>query len=71
MHIDTSILDDFEKQTRNNNFMFSNGIDFIYEFFNIEKKLKSKNLIKILKIIGKNNKFNNILIKFADRGVNI
>ena len=71
LHIDTSILDDFEKQTRNNNFMFSNGIDFIYEFFNIEKKLKSKNLIKILKIIGKNNKFNNILIKFADRGVNI
>ena len=71
LHIDTSILDDFEKQTRKNNFMFSSGIDFIYEFFNIEKKLKSKNLIKILKVIGKNNNFNNFLIKFADRGVNL
>jgi 2-octaprenyl-6-methoxyphenol hydroxylase len=71
LHINTSILDDFEKQTRNNNFMFSSGIDFIYEFFNIEKKIKSKNLIKILKVIGKNNNFNNFLIKFADRGVNL
>ena len=70
LHIDTSILNDFEKQTRNKNFMFSNGIDLIYEFFNIEKKLKSKNLIRIIKMIGKNNNFNNFLIKFADRGIN-
>ena len=70
MQIDTSILNDFEKQTRNKNFMFSNGIDLIYEFFNIEKKLKSKNLIRIIKMIGKNNNFNNFLIKFADRGIN-
>ncbi len=70
LHIDTSILNDFEKQTRNKNFMFSNGIDLIYEFFNIEKKLKSKNLTRIIKMIGKNNNFNNFLIKFADRGIN-
>ena len=70
LHIDTSILNDFEKQTRNKNFMFSNGIDLIYEFFNIEKKLKSKNLTIIIKMIGKNNNFNNFLIKFADRGIN-
>ena len=70
LHIDTSTLNDFEKQTRNKNFIFSNGIDFIYEFFNIEKKIKNKNVIKLLKIIGKNNNFNNLLIKFADRGIN-
>ncbi len=70
LHIDSSILNDFEKQTKNKNFVFSNGIDFIYEFFNIEKNLKGKNLISILKIIGKNNNFNNFLIKFADRGIN-
>jgi 2-octaprenyl-6-methoxyphenol hydroxylase len=70
LQIDTSILNDFEKQTRNKNFMFSNGIDLIYEFFNIEKKLKSKNLTRIIKMIGKNNNFNNFLIKFADRGIN-
>ena len=67
--IDTSILYDFEKQARNKNFIFSNGIDFIYEFFNIEKKLKSKIINKTLKIIGKNNNFNNLLIKFADGGI--
>ena len=70
LHIDTSILNDFENQTRNKNFMFSSGIDLIYEFFNIEKKLKSKKLTRIIKMIGKNNNFNNFLIKFADRGIN-
>ena len=70
LHIDALILTDFEKQTRNKNFIFSNGIDFIYEFFNIEKKIKIKNITKILKTIGKNKNFNNLLIKFADRGIN-
>jgi len=70
LHTDTSTLNDFEKQTRNKNFIFSNGIDFIYEFFNIERKIKNKKVIKLLKIIGKNNNFNNLLIKFADRGIN-
>ena len=70
LQIDTSILSDFEKQTRDKNFIFSNGIDFIYEFFNIEKKIKIKNITKILKTIGKNKNFNNLLIKFADRGIN-
>ena len=70
MQIDTSILNDFEKQTRNKNFIFSNGIDFIYEFFNVEKKIKNNTVTKILKIFGNNNKFNNLLIKFADRGIN-
>jgi len=70
LHIDASILINFEKQTRSKNFIFSNGIDFIYEFFNIKKKIKNKNVTKIIKIIGKNNNFNNLLIKFADRGIN-
>ena len=68
--IDTSVLNDFEKKSRDKNFIFSNGIDFIYEFFNIEKKIKHKNLTKIFQIIGKNNDFNNFLIKFADKGIN-
>jgi len=70
LHIDTSIISDFENQTRNKNFIFSNGIGFIYEFFNVEKKIKNKNLTKILKIIGKNKDFNKLLIKFADKGIN-
>jgi len=69
LHIDTSILNNFEKQTRNKNFIFSNGIDFIYQFFNIENKIKNKNITKTLKIVGKNDNFNNFLIKFADEGI--
>ena len=69
LQIDSSILKEFEKQTKNKNFLFSNGIDFIYEIFNIEKKIKNKNFIKILKTIGKNKNFNNFLIKFADEGI--
>ena len=35
------------------NFLFSNGIDFIYQIFNIEKKTKNKQFTKILKVFGK------------------
>jgi len=70
LHIDSSILNDFEKQTKNKNFVFSNGIGFIHEFFKIEKKIKNKNVTKIFQIIGKNNNFSNFLIKLADRGMN-
>jgi 2-octaprenyl-6-methoxyphenol hydroxylase len=71
LQLDSSILKDFENQARNKNFMFSNGINFIYEFFSLEKKLKIRNFTKILKVVGKNNNFNNLLIKIADRGINL
>ena len=70
LQIDSSTLNSFEKKTKNKNFFFSNGIDFIYQIFNIKKKIKNKNFNKILKIIGKNDNFNSFLIKFADRGIN-
>jgi len=70
LQIDCSISNTFEKQTKNKNFVFSNGIDFIYQIFNIEKETKNKNFNRILKVIGKNDNFNNFLIKFADRGIN-
>ncbi len=70
LQIDSSVLSDFEKCTRSKNFLFSSGIDFIYQIFNIEKNIENKNFNKILKVIGKNYNFNNFLIKFADKGVN-
>ena len=68
--IDSSVLNQFESKTRNQNFIFSNAIDFIYEIFNIEKKIKNKNFTRLVKTIGKNNNLNNFLIKMADRGIN-
>ena len=70
LQLDESVLNEFEKKTKNKNFIFSTGIDFTYEFFNYDKKRKGKNLIKILKYFGSNKNFMNTVIKFADRGIN-
>ena len=65
------VLGEFEKKTKNKNFIFSNGIDFIYEFFKFDRKIKGKKLNKILKFFGSDKKLMNLIIKFADRGLNI
>ena len=70
MHLDSAILSEFEKMTKNKNFIFSSSIDFIYEVFNLDKKTRSKNFNKILKVIGKNKNLTNYLIKLADKGLN-
>ena len=70
LQLDSSILHEFEKKTKNKNFIFSNSIDFIYEFFNIQKQSKSKILSKILKTAGKSKGLTNYFIKLADKGLN-
>ena len=71
LQLDTLILEEFQKKTKNRNFIFSTGIDFVYEFFDFDKKNKGKNLNKILKYLGTNKSFINSIIKFADKGLNI
>ena len=46
LDLDTSIFFDFEKNMRHKNYLFLNGIDFIYEFFNFENKTKNNLLSK-------------------------
>ena len=70
MQLDTSILSDFERETKNRNFLFSSSIDFIHEAFNFDKKIKNKSFNNVLKIIGKNKSLTNFLIKIADKGLN-
>ena len=70
MHLVSAILSEFEKMTKNKNFIFSSSIDFIYEVFNLDKKTRSKNFNKILKVIRKNKNLTNYLIKLADKGLN-
>ena len=50
----------FEKKMRHTNYIFSNSIDLIHEFFNLERKSNSKILSKTIKLIGKNPKLNKI-----------
>ena len=71
IQLDNDILIEFQKKIKNKNFIFSTGINLIYEFFNIEKNFKEKRLIQILKFIGTNKNFKNLFIKFADKGLNI
>jgi len=70
MQLDSSILTEFENKTKDKNFLFSNSIDFIYEAFNFDKKIKNKNFNTILRIIGKNKNLSDYFIKLADRGIN-
>ena len=70
IQLDSSILYDFEKATKNKNFIFSSSIDFIYEIFNFDKEKSNNSFNKILKIIGKNKNLNNYFIKIADKGLN-
>ena len=69
LDIDKSICTDFEKNTKHKNYIFSNSIDFLYEFFNFESKNKSNLLSKVVQVLGKNNKTNKLFTKFADEGI--
>ncbi len=69
--LDKSVCSEFEKKIKSQNYLFSSGVDFIYEFFNIESKIQSKFLSKSLQILGKNKSVNKLFIKFADNGINI
>ena len=71
IQLDTFVLEEFQKKTKNKNFIFSSGIDLIYEFFNFDKKTNRKNISQALKYFGTNKSFMNSIIKFADKGLNI
>ena len=66
--INSSVNQEFQKNTKHRNFIFSNGIDFIYEFFNFERKTKSKIFSKTAKFLGKNFNLNKKFIEIADNG---
>ena len=67
--LDSSILKDFENNTKHLNYIFLSGINYIYEFFKIDNYFKNKFSKKIFKHLGKNDYFNKIATKFADQGI--
>jgi len=67
--IDNSVSIEFEDSLKHKNFIFSNGIDLIYEFFNIERKTKNNLLSKSVKLLGENPSINKIFTKIADKGI--
>ena len=71
LDLDSSLCSEFQKNTQDKNYIFSSGIDLIYELFNFESKFNTKLISKIINILGKNKSINSLFKKFADNGVRI
>ena len=69
LSLDSSVNLEFQKRLRHKNFIFSNGIDLIHEFFNIERNMKTSFLSKSVKLISNYPSINKMFTKIADRGV--
>ena len=71
LELNSSIFEEFEKKTKHRNFIFSQGIDLIYNFFDQERKINGKLISNSLKHFGKNKFFIKIFSKFADEGLTL
>ena len=71
LDIDSSICREFQKNSQDKNYLFSIGIDWIYEIFNIESKIKSNLLNNSINMLGNNKIVNSFFKKFADKGLRI
>ena len=69
--IDNSVNNQFENKLRHKNYIFSNGVDLIHEFFNLERELDNSLFSKSVKLLGKNPYINKFFIQIADKGINI
>ncbi len=67
--LDQSVCVKFQEVTKSNNLLFSEGINFIYESFNFQNKIKFNFIDKTIKLVGKNKSINSYLKKIADKGL--
>ena len=63
-----TILEKFEIERKNPNFIFAMGIDFLHEFFKVTNKYNLKNVNYLFKFLNKNMFIKNKIEKFADKG---
>ena len=61
LELDSSICTEFEKKTKLH-YLFSTGVDLVYEFFNLESKVDNKIISKSLQFLGKINMQINFLL---------
>jgi len=67
--LDSSVSLEFQKKIKHKNFIFSNGIDLVHEFFNIERKTKTNFLSKSVKLVVNQPSINGVFTKIADKGI--
>ena len=69
LSIDKSIYEEFQKNSKSYNSIFSIGVDFIHEFFKFNKNFFPKNISeKIFDYVNNNQKIKNLGIKLANQG---
>ncbi len=71
LDLDESICQEFQKKIQDKNYIFSTSIDWIYELFNFENRIKSNFLTRSINLIGNNKFINKTLKRFADNGIEI
>ena len=69
--LDKEILIKFEKKIKHLNFIFSNSIDFIHEFFKFDNKFDNKISNHVFKLFSKNKLINKYVEDFANKGINL
>ena len=67
--LDSSVCLEFQNKIKHKNFIFSNSIDLIHEFFNIERKTRTNFLSKSVKLVGSQPLINRMFTKIADKGI--
>ena len=70
LNLDT-VLEEFEVQRKNSNFIFAMGIDFLHEFFKLNTKYNIKSIDNLFEFINKNLLIKNKLASFANKGFNL
>ena len=67
--LDQSVCVKFQNNTKSKNFVFSEGIDFIYEYFNSENKIGNDLIDSTARLIGRNKMLNKYFKNIADMGL--
>jgi 2-octaprenyl-6-methoxyphenol hydroxylase len=67
--LDNSILVDFQNKTKHYNYIFSNAIDFIHEFFKFDNNFGNLYSKKLFNFLEANSLFKKYTTKFADKGI--
>ena len=67
--IDQSVCIEFQNNVKSKNFVFSEGINFIYEYFNSENKIGDDLIDSTARLIGRNKILNKYFKNIADMGL--
>ncbi len=69
LNLDT-VLEKFEVERKNSNFIFAMGVDFLHEFFKLNNKYNIKSIDNLFKFINKNIFIKKKFVSFAEKGFN-